>query len=151
MDAVPADTLIRLERTACYGTCPVYSVTIGATGNVTYDGSRHVRVTGRQQARIPVARVAALLDTAERLAFFTLQDHYRMMVTDLATTYVTITTSGRTKRIEDYMGAPAGLRELERQIDDAAKTRRFGDEEQDVHPCDGSRFRRGCHSTRESR
>ena len=31
------------------------------------------------------------------------------MVTDLPTTIVTITVNGRTKRVEDYVGAPDAL------------------------------------------
>ena len=132
--AVPADTTIKLERTACFGTCPVYSVTIDGTGNVIYEGTSHVRVEGRQTDRIPVSRVAALLETAERIGFFDLQDHYQTIrnpdgsvtiVTDLPTTFVTITKDGRSKRVEDYIGAPDGLKQLERQIDEAAGTRRW--------------------------
>jgi len=109
-------------------------VTIDADGNVTYDGTRFVRVEGRRTDRIPVARVAAILDAADRIHFFDLRDQYRTiqnpdgtvsMVTDQPTTYVTIARDGRTKRIEDYYGAPKELRGLETQIDDAARTNRW--------------------------
>ena len=128
---VPADTLIKLERTACFGECPVYEVTIDARGNVTYVGRKFVRVQGRRTARIPAARVAALLDTAERIKFFELRNRYRTVrnpdgsetvVTDLPTTFVTITRAGATKHVEDYYGAPDALRDLEQQIDEAAQT-----------------------------
>ena len=39
--------------------------------------------------------------------------------------FVTITRAGRSKRIEDYFGAPDGLKQLERQIDEAARTKRW--------------------------
>ncbi len=123
--AIPEDTLIRLERTACYGTCPVYTVTIDAHGAVTYEGIEYVRVKGRQTGRIPVARVAAILDTARRIRFFALADRYARPVTDLPTTFVTITEAGRSKKVEDYTDAPDGLRQLEREIDEAAGTKRW--------------------------
>ena len=132
--AVPDDVVIKLERTACFGECPVYTVTIDARGNVTYDGGRFVRVEGRQTDRIPVSGVAAILATAERIGFFGLRDQYRFIqnpdgtstsVTDQPTTFVTITRNGRSKRVEDYIGAPGGLKQLERQIDEAARTRRW--------------------------
>ena len=47
------------------------------------------------------------------------------IVTDLPAVFVTITRAGRSKRIEDYFGAPDGLKQLERQIDEAAGTRRW--------------------------
>lgn len=132
--AVPADTIIKLERTACFGECPVYEVTIDGLGTVTYVGRKFVRVSGRRTARIPVDRVAALLETAEKIRFFSLQDRYRTVrnadgsetiVTDLPTAFVTISRGGISKRVEDYYGAPESLRDLERQIDEAAGTRQW--------------------------
>jgi hypothetical protein len=132
--AVPDDFIVKLERTSCFGECPVYTVSIDAKGNVTYDGSRFVRVEGRQTDRIPVRSVAALLDTVDRIRFFELNDRYRTirnpdgtetMVTDLPTVFVAVTREGRSKRIEDYVGAPESLKELERQIDDTARTKRW--------------------------
>ena len=131
---VPDDFVIKLERTACFGECPVYSVSIDALGNVTYEGTKFVRVEGRQADRIQVPRVAALLATAERIGFFDLRDRYRTirnpdgtetMMTDLPTAYVTITRGGRSKRVEDYLGAPQALKQLEQLIDDTARTNRW--------------------------
>lgn len=35
---------IRLKRTMCYGTCPVYNVTVDKEGNVKYEGEMFVCV-----------------------------------------------------------------------------------------------------------
>ena len=136
----PADAMIRLQRTSCYGPCPIYSVTIDARGTVTYNGDKFVRVVGRRTAQIAPSVVAALLASAERIHFFEMRDAYRAIenpdgtvshVTDLPTKIVTITINGRTKRVEDYVGAPDVLAQFEQQIDEAAGTRRwvFLDEE----------------------
>jgi uncharacterized protein DUF6438/ankyrin repeat protein len=137
---VPADTLIHMQRTSCFGPCPIYAVTIDARGTVTYEGEKFVRVVGRHTARIAPSLVARLLASAERIRFFELRDVYRVIenpdgsvtsVTDLPTTVVTVTVNGRTKRVEDYVGAPDILAAFEREIDEAARTRRwiFLDEE----------------------
>jgi hypothetical protein len=132
--AVTADFLIKLERTQCYGDCPIYTVTIDAAGNVTYEGTGHVRVLGRQVDRVDASQVAALVATVERIGFFQMDDQYRVVrnpdgislqVSDLPTTFVTVTHQGRTKRVEDYFNAPAALRELEEQIDEIAGTQRW--------------------------
>jgi hypothetical protein len=125
VNGVPPDTIIALERTSCFGACPVYSVRIDATGQVSYEGKENVRIQGRQTDRIQPAQVASILATVDRIGFFELRDRYSMSVTDLPTTFVTVTRQGRTKRVEDYLGAPAGLLELERQIDEATRTRRW--------------------------
>jgi len=137
---VPPDASISLQRTACLGSCPIYTVTIDAGGKVTYEGEQFVRVVGRRVAHIDAAAVAALLARAGQIRFFDLREAYQFLenpdgskvtVTDLPTKIVTITANGRTKRVEDYVGAPDSLADLERAIDDAAGTKRwtFLDEE----------------------
>jgi len=131
---VPQDAVIRLQRTSCYGPCPVYTVTIDARGGVTYDGERAVRVIGRRTAQIDPSIVTKLLSRAETIQFFHMRDAYRVieypdgtvtMVTDLPTTIVTVTVNGRTKRVEDYMAAPDSFAAFERDIDAAAGTKRW--------------------------
>jgi Domain of unknown function (DUF6438)/Ankyrin repeats (3 copies) len=132
--AIPDDFVIKLERTSCYGPCPIYMVSIDGNGKVTYEGRKFVRVEGRQSDNIPAGRVAALVSTVNRIRFFELNDEYRFIrnadgtttsVTDLPTTFVTVTQGGRTKRIEDYVGAPEPLHQLEKEIDEAARTKRW--------------------------
>lgn len=124
---IPVDFVITLERTACFGACPVYSVSIDAKGNIIYDGMKFVRIVGRQTDRITVPRVAALVEMIDRIRFFELEDKYHQMITDLPTTFVTVTRDGRSKRVEDYFGAPESLKELEREIDQTARTARWTD------------------------
>jgi hypothetical protein len=131
---VPADLQITLERTTCFGTCPAYAVHVDAEGNVTYTGHDYVRVKGVQHSRIDPANVVSLVRAIDDAEFFTLQTQYRTIhnadgteesVTDLPTTFVTVTLGGQTRRVEDYLGAPKPLRELEQAIDEAANTRQW--------------------------
>ena len=131
---VPDDFVIKLERTSCFGACPVYSVTIDAKGAVTYEGKKFVRVGGRQTDQIPASRVAELAATVDRIRFFELDDQYQVIrnadgtmtsVTDLPTTLVTVTLAGRSKVIIDYLGAPESLKQLEKQVDETARTKRW--------------------------
>jgi hypothetical protein len=125
---------ITLERTTCFGACPAYTVTIDANGTVTYEGKRFVRVEGGQSSSIDQSAVAALLETINRIGFFQLRDEYRYLragngrsttVTDLPTAFVSVTLGNRSKRVEDYLGAPEGLKQLERLIDETAGTQRW--------------------------
>lgn|SRR5262249_50422174 len=131
---LPPDALIRLQRTSCFGPCPIYTVTIDARGTVTYEGERSVRVVGRRTAHIDKSIVAGLLAKAENIRFFEMRDAYRVienpdgtvsMVTDLPTKFVTVTVNGRTKKVEDYVAAPDSLADFEREIDAAAGTKRW--------------------------
>jgi len=46
-------------------------------------------------------------------------------VTDLPTTFVRVTVNGRTKQVEDHVAAPDSLADFEREIDEAAGTKRW--------------------------
>jgi hypothetical protein len=112
-----AEPRITLERSACFGACPVYTLTIDADGSVTFDGREHVRVKGHRTWRIPADAVSALAREMEQAGFFDMKNRYTAPVTDLPTTLVTLASNGRTKRISDYAGAPLELTRLEARID----------------------------------
>ncbi len=122
---VPADALISVERTSCAGPCPIYSVTIDSRGTVTYAGKHAVRVAGQRTIQIPPAAVARLLARAEQIGFFGMRDGTVATVADLPTRIVSVTMNGRTNRVENYVVIPGALEEFEREIDDAAGTKRW--------------------------
>src|SRR6059058_5801427 len=51
-DEIPKDTLITLERTACFGTCPVYKLTISADGKVAFEGKNTLEKSVPTQVRL---------------------------------------------------------------------------------------------------
>ena len=44
--------VITLERTPCYGFCPVYKLTIGGHGTVVYEGKDFVSIRNREETTI---------------------------------------------------------------------------------------------------
>ncbi len=113
---------IGLERTACYGTCPVYTLTIDQDGRVQYDGKMFVAAEGRRTRQIDPGQVREIVAFALSIDFFGLRNRYepKMQVADLPTTITSLQLDGRRKRVENYAGAPEQLRRLETMIDEAA-------------------------------
>jgi hypothetical protein len=126
--------LITLERTACFGTCPSYSLAIYGNGTVQYQGLYFVAVKGNQTATISPEDVQMLLNRANEIGYFDLEDEYSGPVTDLPTYITSITVNDTTKRIVDYAGAPDSLRQFENMIDEIAGSHRW------VKCPDGSRL-----------
>ena len=124
---VPADTRITLQLipTSYVIGAESYTVAIDAGGLVTYEGAGGVRVAGRQTARVPVSTVAMLLRRAEGAGFFELQDFYTAPINHLDRTIVMIRARGRTKRVENYLGAPESFDELRKSIYEAAGVDRW--------------------------
>jgi len=124
--AQEAPVEIVLARTACYGFCPDYTVTIAGDGAVRFVGRRFVDAIGERTAQIPAADVARLLDRFDAVGFESLRDVYRANVTDLPTYTIRLTRNGQTKTVVDYGGVSAGMppavRELQDEIDRVART-----------------------------
>jgi hypothetical protein len=116
---------ISLERTACFGKCPDYVVTLGWDGTVHYEGRQFVRVRGARTWKIDPAVVYALARDMEKAGFFEWNDEYTALITDLATTYTTLSVGPRTKKIKDYYGAPPALKEFEARIDRVSEVRGY--------------------------
>jgi hypothetical protein len=52
-------TSITYETSACFGTCPVYRVTVNANGTGIFEGRHHTAVTGRRRFRLSAAQFRA--------------------------------------------------------------------------------------------
>lgn len=132
---VEAARTVSLERGPCFGTCPVYRVTIDQGGRVRFEGRRFVADTGLSTADVPAARVDSLFVELERAGYFELADSYRAgdqacrrYATDLPTVTTEVRLGPRSKRIEHDRGcadAPARLTALETRIDEVAGVQRW--------------------------
>jgi hypothetical protein len=113
--------VVGLEQTPCFGTCPVYAVSVWRDGRATYEGRAHVTQIGTREHSVSASTLLALDEAIERAQVDTLATSYEQrFVTDLPTTITTVTDRhGRTKRIRRYHGdrtAPERLVQLERDI-----------------------------------
>lgn len=121
VEVVEVQPVITLERQACFGMCPIYSVQVYADGRVVYNGENHVEVTGEQTAQIEPEQVELMLNTIETLGFFEWDEAYdTMYVTDMPSVITSATLNGTTHRINRYGGdntAPIALAYLEYWID----------------------------------
>ena len=127
--------VVTLERTPCFGTCPVYQVAIFRSGAVRFVGKHHVTRQGEAMAEISRARVDSLVRELEAGGYFGFADAYVMdspacgrYATDSPTVITSATAAGRTKTIRHDYGcdaAPQELGRLERVIDEAAGTSRW--------------------------
>jgi PKD repeat protein len=116
------ELIITLERTACFGTCPVYSLKINGDGSVIYAGVDFVQTRGIQETTISMDAVEQLLTEFEKADYFSLNDSYTSFgVSDMPSVNTSISMGGKTKAIKHYLGdlsAPEQLTELENKIDE---------------------------------
>lgn len=116
-----SNVAITLERTACHGVCPIYTLTILEDGTVIYKGENFVTVTGEQTFEIDPETVGAMVEAFADAGYFDWDAAYTTQtVSDLSTIITSVTRDGQTHRIERYVGdtsAPLALPFLEQWID----------------------------------
>ena len=114
---------LSLERTMCYGTCPVYTVSVDDNGNVEYHGEMFVSRAGNHKWKVPKKTVAALNRLLTRYEFFSFKKSYnKFSVSCMPSTITTvIMDDGREKKVDHYHGdcdVPKQLNTIENRIDE---------------------------------
>jgi Domain of unknown function (DUF6438) len=133
-DADLKTVTIQLERTACLGTCPEYSVTIHGDGRVEYNGKGHVKRMGTREGRIETDKIRALASVFAKMKFWEIAEDYSAakckgsVCTDMATAITELNIRGVTHRVRHYYGcgsAPRSLFDLESAIDKSANSEQW--------------------------
>ncbi len=117
------DTVFHLEKTACYGDCPVYTATILADGKAYFHGKRNVDKKGFYKAELTKDQVSRIDRKILGADFFEFEDRYPIdedkIVLDLPWVYVFSEYQNKRKRIAINSAAPEALTQLVDDIDEA--------------------------------
>ena len=128
------EPVITLRRTACFGTCPVYSLEIFENGFIRYLGIDFVRSEGEHRTVIRHEAVENLIALFLHADYFALRNDYEtcrapdgttQFITDLPTTYTSLRIGTKKKSVRNYAFAPERLTHLEHEIDKVANTHRW--------------------------
>jgi len=118
-DEIP---VLYIEKTACYGTCPVYRTEIFLTGKMIFQGTANTKLTGRYCATIDKNILNRLIDAFNTQLYFSFNDAYLSRVKDLPTTTTRINYNGKQKKVLDYDKAPRELKALEKMLETIVDT-----------------------------
>lgn len=120
--SAPANTTdieIKLEKTACYGPCPIYSVIIYGDGIVLYDGIQHVDNICKSTHQISKEDVDDLVELIYNLNYFSLKDRYEANWIDDSTVITSVKINSDEKTVVNYGHyGPDRLHNIEKKIDD---------------------------------
>jgi hypothetical protein len=114
---------IELERTACFGCCPIYTVTLFRDGKARYHGEAFVKNEGDFKGSIHISAFGRLCYLLERLRFFEFEREYNAPWTCSPTVYLRVWRAGEAEPIvvKDYGSyGPIELWALEQAVDAVA-------------------------------
>ncbi len=116
----PTDATIEMSKTGCYGMCPVYEIKIDGRGNVSFSGKRFIEKEGYIEKQLSAEATNNLFKAFIDGNFWNFEDEYTENVSDLPTTYLSLSHDDKSKRVTDYYGAPDALKRLEKLVENIA-------------------------------
>ncbi|MCY2959890.1 MAG: DUF6438 domain-containing protein [Planctomycetota bacterium] len=104
-----ADVEITLDRTYCYGWCPVYTVVVRGDGAVVYEGRAHVQSTARAETKIDPALLEPLLREMEAIDLLRHEHTCRSRIWDSPGTTITLRVGATSRTVCDqFFGNECG-------------------------------------------
>jgi hypothetical protein len=104
-----------MEKTPCYGRCPVYKIFVYKSGYAVLEATMNVEgKSGAYRTTILKEEMKAISDKAMEIKYFSLNDEYNSPVTDLPSTKTSLNLNGKKKSIRNRHQGPRELREFEK-------------------------------------
>lgn len=129
--------VITLKRTVCFGSCPIYELTIYSDGRVEYVGKRFVRKVGKATGKISREQLQELVMEFTNIYYFNLpasiepgSRHCSQSATDHPSAITSLTWRGKSHSVNHYHGCRGSntlelLRKLEDKIDEAVNVKQW--------------------------
>tara|TARA_B100000902_G_C27134971_1_gene825560 strand:- start:459 stop:830 length:372 start_codon:yes stop_codon:yes gene_type:complete len=106
-----------MKRTACYGTCPQYQVSIYNNGDVKYEGLNFVEKIGCYSSSISRNKINNIKDQINNVNFFSLDSVYNAPMTDVPSVILEVNLDCKSFQVVDRFNGPKGLKEFQKFID----------------------------------
>lgn len=116
----PVDSVFAfIKRTPCYGTCPVYEITVYESGYAVYHAERFLDSLGKFEGWLTRQQIDSIKAYAKQVEYFSLDDVYDdMYVTDVPSTRTRMRFDGKDKSIRNRYKSPRKLASFEKFLDD---------------------------------
>jgi Domain of unknown function (DUF6438) len=150
-DNVKIELSLKMERTSCFGDCPIYVLSIQPDGTFKFEGIKSlvkgILVDKKEKAHSKLSddKIKQIIAEIDKADFFALKDSYTgdsgncpTYWTDSSTVIVEIQLRGKHKSIPHYLGCeendnpsdkgkiyPQALYNLENRIDEIVETNRW--------------------------
>lgn len=121
----PDSLFLKLERTPCFGTCPVYSVSIYSSGMAHMLGKKFFDYEGEFTTRFTEDELVQLEKLALKYGYTSFDHVYDAPVTDLPSTITIIQSENLEHWVYNRMNGPEELRAFETEIETLVKDKQW--------------------------
>lgn len=118
---IPSDFALSMERTPCFGTCPVYKIEINNTGTLTWTGIRFTEREHIWSRQLSSDEMKLLWQEVQRSGYFEMAAEYDdPSLSDAPSVLMELQGNGKNHKVKDRVRGPEALRQLESMIDTLA-------------------------------
>ena len=114
--------LIVMERTACYGTCPQYIISIYNNGTIEYEGKMFVSKIGCFFSFLSEDILNMIKSEFIASQFFSFENEYNSNITDIPSVILEAHMGSKNHRVIDRLNGPKKLKNLQNLIDSVGST-----------------------------
>lgn len=117
-DNTPANNakLISMHTGPCFGTCPVYTITVYHNGLVEYQGDRFTDKAGLWSRQLDNPGMEKLKQLVKEADLMAMQDEYKSNIPDLAMVTIKYFEGEKTKQIKGREDRPKTLMSIEKML-----------------------------------
>lgn len=113
---------LKMDRTACFGRCPVYTVELMSDGGVYYNGMKNTEFVGKREAHLTPQQMQKFFKQIAKYKLSTAQSTYKPISTDLPHMHLNFTLNGQLKAIRNAESGPKFLSDIGKKVDSLLNT-----------------------------
>ena len=113
---------IKMQRTACFGRCPEYTVELFQNGHLIYHGKKNTPRIGEYNTVLKTALMVKFLKDLSKYKLENTKPLYKAIAADLPRLNFTIVSNGKTNTIQNGESGPAFLEAMGKKIDSLIET-----------------------------
>lgn len=118
--AAQGEKLIEMEKSPCFGLCPVYHLTVYRNGSMKVHAKQNMKISGIHTLQLGKSEFKSLRTRLEKMGLEKYQDEYREPVADAPSTEVRYFIDGRPKKIFTNFIFPEPLQKITDELDQKA-------------------------------
>lgn len=117
------DVKVTLQRTACFGQCPIYKATFDlSNAKLQYFGERFVKTEGEREFDLTEEEVSRIQKKIVEVDYLTLEGKYDGPISDVPSCITTLSVQGEmVKEVTNRVDGPDRLKEYENLLDEILK------------------------------
>lgn len=115
--AAQGEKLIEMDKSPCFGLCPVYRLTVYRDGSMKVNAKQNMKISGIHTRQLDKSEIKSLRTRLEKMGLEKYKEEYREPIADAPSTEVRYFIDGRPKKIFTNYIFPEPLQKITDELD----------------------------------